>query len=405
MSRVQQMSLSRMSRAQQISIRSNASTIPRSNASRSTRLRRRRTGVAPDGHTLPDRRQPPGERRATRWRGAGLLAALALALVLLGGCGGSSSGSDQSITLYNGQHVQTTESLVGAFEKQTGIRVNVRNDDEDTLADQIVTEGSNSPADVIYTENSPALEYLQSKGLLAPVDPSTLARTPSGWNSPQGDWVGVSARVSVLIYNPSLISQSQLPTRVAELADPKYAGKLAFAAGETDFQPIVTSVLRSFGRAATLRWLAGIKANAGAHIVPDNETITNDVNRGLVAFGVINQYYWYRLRAEIGAAAMHSRLAYFAPHDPGYVLDVSGAAVLRYSRRQAEAQKFLAFLVSKQGQETIVHSDSFEYPIASGVRTTAPETPFSQLQPNPITIADLGDGATAIALLRQAGLL
>ncbi len=87
------------------------------------------------------------------------------------------------------------------------------------------------------------------------------------------------------------------------------------------------------------------------------------------------------------------------------MLDVSGAAVLKYSRHQADAQKFLAFLVSRKGQEIIVHSDSFEYPIASGVQTTAPETPFSQLRPNPITIADLGDGATAIALLRQAGLL
>ncbi len=69
----------------------------------------------------------------------------------------------------------------------------------------------------------------------------------------------------------------------------------------------MTSVLRSYGRAATLSWLAGIKANAAGHIVPDNETIASDVNRGLVAFGVINQYYWYRMRAEIGAGAMHSR--------------------------------------------------------------------------------------------------
>jgi hypothetical protein len=38
------------------------------------------------------------------------------------------------------------------------------------------------------------------------------------------------------------------------------------------------------------------------------------------------------------------------------------------------------------------------------VTISAPETPFSQLQPNPITIAQLGDGAAAIDLLRQVGL-
>jgi iron(III) transport system substrate-binding protein len=241
------------------------------------------------------------------------------------------------------------------------------------------------------------------------VQASTLARTPAKYNSAAGDWVAVSARVSLLIYNPSLIAKSQLPTSVMQLADPKYQGKFAFAAGETDFQPIVTSVVKTYGQAAALRWLDGIKSNAASHLVPDNETIANEVNRGQVAFGVINQYYWYRLRAEIGASAMHSQLAYFAPRDPGYVINVSGAAVLKSSKHQAAAQKFLAFLVSQQGQDVIARAEgneqSYEYPLADGVTTSAPETPFDQLQPNPITIAELGDGSAAIALLRQAGLL
>jgi iron(III) transport system substrate-binding protein len=324
---------------------------------------------------------------------------------LLAACGSSSSASGESITLYNGQHVQTTDSLVAGFEKATGITVNVRSDDEDTLSDEIVTEGSRSPADVIYTENTPAVQYLANKGLLAQVDPSTLANTPSKYNSPQGDWVGVSARVSVLIYNPALISKSQLPTSVLQLADPRYSGLLAFAAGETDFQPIVTSVDRTYGQAATLKWLEGIKANAGSHIYPDNETIADEVNRGAVAFGVVNQYYWYRMRAEIGDSNVKAQITYFAPQDPGYVLDISPAAVLKSSTHQAAAQKFLAFINSKQGQEIIAHSISFEYPIASGGTTAQPETPFDQLQPNAITIPELGDGATAIALLKQAGLL
>ena len=312
---------------------------------------------------------------------------------------------EPSLTLYSGQHVQTTDSLVAGFEKATGINVNVRSDDEDTLSDEIVTEGSHSPADVIYTENTPAVQNLAAHGLLAKVDPSTLAHTPSQYNSSQGAGSGTSARVSVLIYNPSLIAKSPLPTTVLQMADPALPGKLAIAAGETDFQPIVTSVDRAYGKAATLKWLEGIKANAGSHSYPDNETIADEVNRGVVAFGVVNQYYWYRMRAEIGASNIHSQIAYFAPHDPGYVLDISPAAILKSSPHQAEAQKFLAFLTSKQGQEIIAHSISFEYPIASGVTTAQPETPFDQLQPNSITIAELGTGATAIALMKQAGLL
>jgi iron(III) transport system substrate-binding protein len=347
-------------------------------------------------------------------RAAGAIAAAAAVLAAgasLAGCGSPATGPN-TITLYNGQHLQTADQLISAFEHKTGINVVVRSDDEDVLADQIATEGSQSPADVFLTENSPPLESLQAKDLLSGVDAATLRATPSRLNSPAGDWVGVSARVSLMVYNPSLISASQLPARISRLAGKQYSGKLALAPGETDFQPIVTAYLHAYGQAATLTWLKAINANAAGHIYGDNETVVDKVNRGQAAFGIINQYYWYRLRGEIGAANMHSKLAFFAPGDPGYVLDVSGAAVLRASKHQAAGQKFLAFLVSKQGQEILAtpgtgagESLSFEYPIAAGVATKAGEPPFSGLRPFPISVAELGDGSKAIALLRQAGLL
>jgi iron(III) transport system substrate-binding protein len=334
---------------------------------------------------------------------AAVVAAAALAASVLGGCGTSPPAN--ALTLYNGQHPQTTQALVNAFEKATGIDVVVRSNSEDLLANEIVADGCHSPADVMLAENSPALQYLDSQHLLAKVPAETLARTPSQFNSPDGAWVGVSARVSVMIYNPSLIKADQLPTSVLELADPRYKGQLAFAASESDVQPIVTAVLDKYGKERTLSWLAGLSSNAAGHEYPDNETVTNEVNRGAVAFGVINQYYWYRLRAELGASAMHSELAFLAPRDPGYVVNVSGAGVLRCSTHSSEAQRLVAFLVSRQAQEIIAHSTSFEYPIASGVTTSATEKPFNELEPYPITIAELGDGSTAIALLRQAGLL
>jgi len=331
------------------------------------------------------------------------LAGLILVAAALAGCG--SSGSANSLTLYSGQHVQTTAALVQAFEKATGITVNTRSDDEATLAAQISTEGSNSPADVFYTENSPALEYLQGKALLSPVLPSTLAKVPAKYSSPQGDWVGVSARVSVIIYNPSLIAASQLPTSVMQLAGAAYQGKLALAPSETDFQPIVTAVAKTSGDAAAVSWLKGLSANAGSRVYPDNETVVNEVNRASAALGIINQYYWYRIRDEIGASNMHAKIAFLAPHDAGYVIDVSGAGVLKSSSHQANAQRFLAFLVSPQAQQIIAHSESYEYPIAPGIAASPKEVPLDQLQPDTLTVADLGDGSTAVALLRQAGLL
>jgi iron(III) transport system substrate-binding protein len=335
----------------------------------------------------------------------GALSVVLGSVLLVAANGGSpAAASSGSITLYSGQHVQTTEKLIAAFEKKTGITVNARYDDEDVFVDQIETEGKNSPADVFYTENSPPLEELASKGLLSSITSSTLARTPAKYNSPDGKWVGISARVSVMVYNTSLLKASQLPTSVMDLAQPKWKGKIALAGSETDFQPIVTSVARKYGDAAALTWLKALKANATSHLYPDNETITAEVNSGQVALGIINQYYWYRLRSDLGASAMHSKIAYFAPHNVGYVLDVSGAGILKSSPHQADDQKFVAFLNSAQGQKIIAQSQSFEYPIASGVTRTG-ETPFNQLQPNSISIAQLGTGAEAIKLLQEAQLL
>jgi iron(III) transport system substrate-binding protein len=346
------------------------------------------------------------------------VAAGTAAALLIAACGSaaSSSGSSgqsgasaaplagQTITLYNGQHEQTTDALVQAFEKQTGVTVKVRNDDEDVLAQQIEQEGSRSPADVFFTENSPPLAQLDEKGLLASVGDQALAAVPSKYSAADGNWVGVSARLSVLVYNTNDLKPSQLPTSVLDLADPKWKGKLDIAPSETDFAPIITSIAQDKGDAAAVTWLKALKANAGSHQEPDNETLVANVNKGTTEIGVINHYYWYRLRDELGQSGIHSALATFAPGDDGFLLDVSGAAVLKSSTHQAAARAFVAFIVSAAGQRVLGQSDSWEYPIGSGV-TNPKLPPLSSYHPRAFSLAQIGDGSKALALLQEAGLL
>jgi iron(III) transport system substrate-binding protein len=332
------------------------------------------------------------------------VAATLAAAVVIAGCGSSASGP--TITLYNAQHEQTTAALIAAFTKQTGIRVQIKNDSEDVLTAQLEQEGSRSPADVFYAENSNWLQQLADRGLLARVDSSTLANVPARDSAPGGTWVGVSARFSAMIYNPSKIAAGQLPRSVLGLADPRFKGKLELAPAETDFWPIVSSIAHADGRAAALAWLKGIKANAGgADSVPDNETVTSDISSGTADLGLIDHYYFYRYRAELGSGSAHARLAYFAPGDPGYVQDVSGAAVLKSSRNQAAAQRFLAFLTSRAGQTVIARGDSFEYPLRKGVAANRALIPIARQRPSPFTTAQLGTGLDAEALLREAGLI
>jgi iron(III) transport system substrate-binding protein len=329
------------------------------------------------------------------------------ACVALGGCGGASAAGDKgTLVVYSAQHPETTAALVAAFTKQTGIKVLLKNGDEDVLTAQLQQEGSRSPADVCFTENSNWLQQLDDKGLLAGVDASTLARVPSRDNAANGEWLGVSGRYSAVIYNPSRISASQLPTSAMDLADPRYQGKLELAPAETDFWPIVSSIIRAHGRQAALTWLEGLKANAGSDDhTPDNETLVGDVNTGTAAMGLINHYYFFRIRSETGEPSFHAKLAWFAAGDAGFVEDISAAGALKSAPHPAAAQKFLAFLVSHAGQAVIAHSASYEYPLAGRVAPNPALPPASTLNPNPVTPAQIGTGLDARDLLRQAGLI
>ncbi|MDQ2790781.1 MAG: iron ABC transporter substrate-binding protein [Actinomycetota bacterium] len=327
-------------------------------------------------------------------------------LLAVGGCGGVGSTQDaagQTITVYSGQHEQTAQLLVAGFTAATGIKVELRSGGEAELANQILQEGAASPADVFYAENPPALEALREKNLLSPVDGATLAAVPAAYDSPQGRWVGVSARSAALAFNTAEISEAQLPASVLDMAGPAWKGKFGYAPTETDFQPVLTAVAKLKGADAVRQWLADLKANA--KVYPDNETLVAAVNSGEIATGLIDHYYWYRLQRELGPAKTNSALHYFGPGDPGSLVDVSGAAVLASSKQAGAAQKFLAYLVSKPAQTIIGTSDSYEYPLGSGVTTSQPLRPLAELHPPALTVEDLGDGRSSLAMLQQAGLL
>jgi iron(III) transport system substrate-binding protein len=350
------------------------------------------------------RRREPTTTRCRRFPVSVL--STGLVSIALASCGGSSGSGKGTLVIYSAQHPETTAAIVAAFTKQTGIKVLLKDDDEDVLTAQLEQEGNRSPADVFYTENSNWLQQLDQRDMLAPIHASTLARVPGRDNATNGDWLGVSGRFSVLIYNPTKISASQLPKSALDLASPRYEGKLELAPAETDFWPIVTSVARARGQAAALAWLKGLKANAGSDDhAPDNETIVGDVSKGLADMGLINHYYYYRIRSEMGAGSFHAKLSWFAPSDPGYVEDISAAGILKSAPHLQAAQKFLAFLVSAAGQHVLAHSASYEYPLVPGIAANSELPPASSLKPNSITPAEIGTGLDARNLLREAGLI
>lgn len=348
---------------------------------------------------MPSRLLPVRVRGARMAWLAGLLACFSTGLAVPGAPG----ARGETVVLYAAQHQQMVEQIIAAFAKQTGITVRARYGEAPELASQIEQEGAASPADLYFTENSPELVLLDEKGLLAPVASDTLAEVPRRFSARTGHWLGVLAREDVLAYDPAKIGEAQLPGSLLDLARPSWKGRVAIAPADADFLPLVAAVAKLKGRQAAIDWLRGLRRNA--QVFDDDEGVVAAVERGAVATGIINNYYWARLHAERGGQT-RSRIHHFSGDDVGGLINVSGAAVLRSSRHAASAQKFLAFLASRPMQTTLAAGNvDFEYPLVAGVAANPLLKPFDTLQPPSISVVDLGDDRDAAQLLRDGGLL
>ena len=92
-------------------------------------------------------------RRATA-RASVALAATLLASSAVSGCGVFGS---PDLVVYNAQHEELLDEIVPLFEEESGLDVELRSGKDLEMANQIVEEGEDSPADVFLTENSPAM--------------------------------------------------------------------------------------------------------------------------------------------------------------------------------------------------------------------------------------------------------
>ncbi|MEV4688926.1 iron ABC transporter substrate-binding protein [Microbacterium sp. LWH3-1.2] len=335
-----------------------------------------------------------------------LVVPVALAGLALAGCAGGAGGDDASdpdaLVVYNAQHEQLTEEWADAFTAETGIDVVLRNGDDSELANQLVQEGKASKADVFLTENSPAMSLVEGADLFAPVAPSALALVPEQFRPASGLWTGIAARSTVLVYNPELISESELPASLLDLADAQWTGKWGAAPAKADFQAIVSAVLATQGEDGARDWLDGMAENAVEY--RNNIVTMKAVNAGEVPMGIIYHYYWFRDQDAAAEDSAGTKLHYFGNQDPGAFVSISGGGVLKNAPHADEAQQFLAFIAGEQGQKILGEGYSFEYPVASDVAAKPELPPLAELDAPVIDPSTL-NGPAVIELMTEAGLL
>jgi iron(III) transport system substrate-binding protein len=292
--------------------------------------------------------------------------------------------------------------IIAQFADATGIKVDVRYGSTPEVAAALLEEGANSPADVFFAQDPGGLGAVAAAGLLAPLPQAVLDRVPEAFRAPDSDWVGISGRARVVVYNTETLTPEDLPDDIADFTDPAWKGRMGWAPSNGSFQAMVTAMRSVWGEEETEAWLTGMLANQPV-AYENNNAIVAAVAAGEVEVGFVNHYYLYRFLAEEGEG--FTARNYFLPGGgPGSLVMVAGAGRLANGPNAANAEKFIEFMLSPVAQQYFA-SQTYEYPLVEGVAVNPGLTPLADLNALDIELEDMADLAGTTALLSEVGAL
>ena len=327
-----------------------------------------------------------------------LLSALILTVSLTACAGGQNEVN--SLTIYSGRSQEFIEPFFKTFTEATGIELDVRYGDSAALAAQILEEGDNSPADLLLSQDAVALGAVAGAKLLASLDQSLLERVASNYRAPSKDWVAITGRARVMAYAPDRIAA--LPSSIDELISENWKGRLAIAPTNSSFQAFITAMIQTRGETATESWLRALQNNS-PKLYEKNSLIVQAIDAGDVDAGLVNHYYTWEVTEELGRE-INVKNSFFGPGDLGNLINVSGAGILRTSKKQSFASELISFLLSDEEQARFV-SDTHEYSIVLPELRPEGLPALNEIKAPRVDLANLSDLGRTQALLIKVGLL
>ncbi len=304
------------------------------------------------------------------------------------------------ITVYSGRAESLVAPLIKQFERDTGIKVNVRYAGSAELAATVQEEGNASPADVFWSQDPGPLGALSAR--FTPLPAGVLNSVDTGFKSAEGRWVGVSGRVRVVVYNPDRVQPSQIPTSILGFTDPAWRNRVGWAPTNGSFQIMVTALRVMKGEDVARTWLSDMKSN-GAKSYGNNNAVLAAVAAGEVDVGLINHYYLHaaqRTNPNIKAANHYMS----NNDDPGSLIMVSGVGILSGTDNPQAAERFVSYLLSNSAQQYFA-TETAEYPVIDGVIAPAGLLSFEELRGPRVDFAQLADLQGTLTLLRQTGVV
>ncbi|MEN3365982.1 MAG: iron(III) transport system substrate-binding protein [Burkholderiales bacterium] len=277
------------------------------------------------------------------------------------------------LNVYSARHYQTDEQMYSTFTKQTGIKINRIEADDNALIERLKNEGKNSPADVILMVDAARLWRAQIEGMFQPVKSRVLeSRIPAnlrGKDEGKGsEWFGFSTRGRIIVYNTSTVKPEDVAT-YESLADPKNKGKVCTRSGSHPYMlSMIGSMIERNGEKATEEWAKGMVTNfARPPRGGDTDQITG-VATGECGVAVANTYYYARLlrSTKPEEKELMSKVGFVWPNQKtsGTHINIAGAGVAKNAPHRDAAVKFLEYLSSGEAQGYFANGNN-EWPVVS----------------------------------------
>ena len=314
----------------------------------------------------------------------------------------SSAALHGTLTIYSGRSEELVGPLIERFKTDSGLDVRVDYAGTTDLAATILEEGDASPADVFFAQDAGALGAVAAEGRLAPLSETTLGLVDARFRADAGNWVGVSGRARVVIYDTRTLAEADLPRTIDDFTDPAWKGRIGWAPTNASLQTFITAYRLMEGEDAARAFVEGIVANE-PKVYDGNDAVLAAVAAGEVEVGFVNHYYLMRQLKEQGES-FPVRNHFVDGSDPGALVNVAGAGILTTSKNPTAAQAFVDFLLSVESQEYFA-TETSEYPLIEGVPADPALPTLSEIQSPDIDLSDLSDLEGTLKLLQDSGAL
>ena len=305
-----------------------------------------------------------------------------------------------SLTIYSGRNEALVGGLIEGISDATGIEIEVRYGGTAELAAQILEEGDNSPAGLFFSQDAGALGALAKNDRFTTLPDDVLGMVDERFQDSDGQWIGISGRARVIVYQPEMVAEEDLPESILDLPE-SGIGPIGVAPSNASFQTFVTALRLTEGEDGARAWLEALQG-MDMVIYESNGPIVDAVANGEAAIGLVNHYYLYEKLEE--NPDLTARNHYFTNGDIGGLINVAGAGIIAGSGQEAQAEAVLRYMLGETAQHYFAET-TFEYPLASGVSPVADLPALDEYEHPDVNLNDLDDLEGTLTLLTELGLI